>query len=183
MHIPSAQLSHDLQAGKPATLIDVRTPVEYAEAHLANSLLMPLDTLDAAAVKAAAATDAPCVIICQSGKRAQRAFETLQAAGCANLVILDGGVAAWQAAGLPLIRSAKKRLPLMRQVHLTIGVCVLSSSILAFTTDTRFALVAAFFGAGLTLAGATGWCGLAMLLAKMPWNKVECGCAKSSCSL
>ncbi len=177
------QLHQDLQSGKRVTLIDVRTPVEYEEMHIAGSRLIPLDRLDADAVKSAAAGTDQCVIICHSGKRAGQAFEKLAAAGCENLSILEGGVSAWQAAGLPLNQSEKKRLPLMRQVHLTIGLSVLVGSILALMVDPRFAWLTAFFGAGLTLAGATGWCGLALLISKMPWNKVECGCGKSSCEV
>lgn len=184
MKTSASQLNQDLQNGKKLTLIDVRTPVEHQEMHIEGSSLMPLDTLDPQAVKTAATGSEQCILICHSGKRAQRAFEKLQAAGCENLRILDGGIIAWQDTNLPLKRSEKKRLSLMRQVHLTIGICVLTSSILAFTTDPRFALVAAFFGAGLTMAGATGWCGLAMLISKMPWNKVQCGpCGTSSCSV
>jgi rhodanese-related sulfurtransferase len=183
MKIQAKQLNQDLQAGKRITLIDVRTPVEHEEMHIEGSLLMPLGALDAVAVKAAAGESGQCVIICHSGKRAEQAFQKLQAAGCDKLAILAGGVSAWQAAGLPLQRSEKKRLPLMRQVHLTIGLSVLIGSVLALTVDPRFALVPAFFGAGLTLAGATGWCGMALVLSKMPWNKVECGCGKSSCSV
>jgi len=40
------------------------------------------------------------------------------------------------------------------------------------TVNPLFALIPAFTGLGLTLAGATGWCGLALLLGKMPWNRV-----------
>ena len=60
----------------------------------------------------------------------------------------------------------------MRQVQLVIGVLALTGSVLALTVDKNFAIVPAILGAGLTLAGSTGWCGLAILLSKMPWNKV-----------
>jgi rhodanese-related sulfurtransferase len=166
------------------TLIDVRTPVEHDEMHIAGSHLMPLDQLDAAKVKSAAARSEQCILVCRSGKRADQAFQKLHAAGCENLVILDGGVTAWESAGLPLNRSQKNRLPLMRQVQLIIGLLALGGSILALTVDKNFALIPAFLGAGLTMAGSTGWCGLAILLSKMPWNKVECGGTNvKSCSI
>lgn len=177
------QLQQELQENRRLTLIDVRTPVEFEEMRIEGSISMPLDQLDAQAVKDASAGADRCVLVCLGGKRAERAFEKLQAAGCGNLAVLEGGVTAWQGAGLPLLRSEQKRLPLMRQVHLTIGVCVLTASVLAATVDPRFAWAAAFFGAGLTMAGATGWCGLALLLSKMPWNRTGCGCGKSSCSV
>ena len=184
MRIQAKQVQKDLQSGKRVALIDVRTPVEHDEMHIAGSHLMPLDRLDPAAVKSAAGHAESCVLICRSGKRAEQAFEKLSAAGCGNLAILDGGVTGWESAGLPLERSTSKRLPLMRQVQLIIGVLALTGSILALTVDKNFALLPAFLGAGLTLAGSTGWCGLAILLSKMPWNKVQCGSGKvTSCSV
>lgn len=184
MKVQAKQLHQDLQSGKRVSLIDVRTPVEHDEMHIAGSKLMPLDRLNPAAVKSTAGDAEQCVLICRSGRRAEQALQKLQAAGFDNLVILEGGVAAWEAAGLSLNRSGKKRLPLMRQVQLVIGLLALAGSILALTLDKNFALIPACLGAGLTLAGSTGWCGLAILLSKMPWNKVDCECAKvTSCSV
>jgi rhodanese-related sulfurtransferase len=175
MKVQATQLQHDIQSGKRVALIDVRTPVEHREMHIAGSVLMPLDLLDPAAVRAASAGTDNCVLICLGGKRAEQAYRKLQAAGCENLSVLEGGVTAWESAGLPLERSARKCLPLMRQVQLTVGVLALTGSILALTVHKNFALIPAFLGAGLTLAGSTGWCGLAILLSRMPWNKSACG--------
>lgn len=184
MMIQARQLEQLLQSGKRVALIDVRTPVEHDEMHIAGSQLMPLDSLDPAVVKRAAEHAEPCVLICRSGKRAEQAYQKLRAAGCGDFVILDGGVMAWESAGLALNRSARKRLPLMRQVQLVIGLSAFVGAVLALTVHKNFALIPAFFGGGLMLAGATGWCGLAMVLSKMPWNKVECGgCKVTSCSV
>lgn len=178
--IQAQALRAALQAGNPISLIDVRTPIEHEEMHITGSLLMPLDQLDPARLRSAVESSQSCVLICQSGKRAARAYQTLEAAGCGNLVILDGGVTAWDSAGLPLEKSQRKILPLMRQVQLVIGILALTGSILALTVNKNFALLPAFLGAGLTMAGSTGWCGLAILLSKMPWNRTETG---SCCSL
>jgi rhodanese-related sulfurtransferase len=184
MKAQAKQVRQDLQSGKRVALIDVRTPVEHEEMHIAGSHLMPLDKLDASAVKAAAVGNDRCVLICRSGKRAEQAFEKLRAAGCENLVILEGGVIEWESAGLPLERGSRRRLPLMRQVQLIIGVLALTGSILALTVHKNYAIIPAILGAGLTMAGSTGWCGLAILLSKMPWNKVECGGGNvKSCSV
>jgi len=184
MNMQSQQLQKDLQSGKSITLIDVRTPVEYEEMHIAGARLMPLDKLDPQAVRSASAGSEACVLICRSGKRAEQAHQKLHAAGCENLVILDGGVTAWESAGLPLQRTERKVLPLMRQVQLIIGLLALTGSILALTVHKNFAILPAFLGAGLTMAGSTGWCGLAILLSKMPWNKVQCaGGNVKSCSI
>lgn len=177
--LPASQLSQQLQSDAVPVLIDVRTPVEFAEARIAGSRSMPLDALDAAAVKAAASQATHCVLVCAAGKRAEQARRKLEAAGCGNLVVLEGGLAAWQAAGLPVEGSPRTVLPLMRQVQLVIGVLALTGSLLALFVDKQFAWIPAFLGAGLTMAGSTGWCGLAILLSKMPWNRVACGGATS----
>ncbi|MGD7652421.1 MAG: rhodanese-like domain-containing protein [Verrucomicrobiales bacterium] len=184
MKIEAKQLQQEIESDKRVTLIDVRTPVEHREMHIDGSELVPLNGMDAEEVKRLVGNSDRCVIVCQSGKRAEKAYEKLLAAGCENLVILDGGVNSWHASGLPLNRTERKVLPLMRQVQLCVGSMCFLGAVLALTVDVRFAIIPAFFGAGLTMAGATGWCGLAIFLSKMPWNQEQCGGGEvKSCSV
>jgi rhodanese-related sulfurtransferase len=183
MKIQATQLNTDLQSGKRIALIDVRTPAEHGEIHIADSHLMPLDRLDPAAVKAVAGQAEQCVLVCRSGKRAEQAFQKLQAAGCGNLAILEGGVTAWESAGLPVNRG-EKAISLERQVRIAAGLLVLTGVILGTWVHPGFYGISAFVGAGLTFAGITDWCGMAMLLAKMPWNQRSgIKCAGNSCSV
>ncbi len=183
MNIQSKQLSNDLKSGKKISLIDVRTPAEFGEIHIAGSTLMPLDRLDAAAVKAASGSAEQCVIICRSGKRAEQALQKLAAAGCDKLVILEGGVTAWDSAGLPVNRG-QKAISLERQVRIAAGLLVLTGVVLGTWVHPGFYGLSAFVGAGLTFAGITDWCGMAMVLAKMPWNQRSgIKCAGNSCSI
>lgn len=170
MKIQSKQLNADIQSGKSFTLIDVRTPAEYGEVHIAGSILMPLDRLDLEEVRKTATQDQECVIVCRSGKRAEHAYQKLTAAGCGNLAILEGGVAAWESAGLPVNRGAKA-VSLERQVRIAAGSLVLFGVILGTWVHPGFYGLSAFVGAGLIFAGVTDWCGMAMVLAKMPWNQ------------
>jgi hypothetical protein len=144
---------------------------------------MPLDRLDAAAVKSAAAGAEQAVIICRTGKRAEQAYQKLAAADCENLAILDGGVTAWENAGLPVNRG-RKAMSLERQVRVAAGTLVLVGVALGTWTHPGFYGISAFVGAGLVFAGLTDWCGMAMLLAKMPWNQRSgVQCVGNSCSL
>ena len=59
----------------------------------------------------------------------------------------------------------------MRQVQIAAGALILAGVILSVTVNPAFLGLSAFVGAGLTFAGVTGWCGMAHLLALMPWNK------------
>ena len=157
---------HD--AGK-LLLLDVRTPAEYGELHIPGSTLMPLDRLDAAKV-AEAAAGRPCVLVCRTGRRAEDARRKLETSGCAPLAVLEGGVTAWDAAGLPVTRG-KAAISLERQVRIAAGALVLAGAILGSTVHPLFYGLSAFVGAGLVFAGLTDWCGMGLLLARMPWNQ------------
>ena len=84
---------------------------------------------------------------------------------------LEGGIDAWRTAGLPVQEGERKTLPLDRQVQLTVGLLLLTSVALTVLVHPAFIWLAAFFGAGLTMAGLTGFCGMALVMARMPWNK------------
>lgn len=151
-------------------LVDVREPVEHAEDHIDGAKLIPLGQLEKRIEEIE--RDAPVVVMCRSGKRGSEALRKLQDLGFNNIRNLEGGILAWKEAGHPVNTSKKKSLPLMNQVQLAIGLGVLAGAGLALTVNPLWVLLCAFFGAGLTMAGSTGWCGLAILLSKMPWNRV-----------
>jgi rhodanese-related sulfurtransferase len=179
--ISPVELKNLMSAG--CCLVDVREPIEHAEECIEGAKLIPLGEIDRRAAEIDRSQ--PLVVTCRSGKRGSEALKKLQALGFADTRNLEGGILAWKAAGLPVSRSAKKVFPLMQQVQLTIGLGVLTGAVLALSVNPNWVLLCAFFGAGLTLAGSTGWCGLAILMSKMPWNRVSgptCA-ASGSCSI
>jgi glyoxylase-like metal-dependent hydrolase (beta-lactamase superfamily II)/rhodanese-related sulfurtransferase len=152
--------------GRGPLLLDVRSPIEFESERIEGAVNVPLDALDARLDEIAESAD--LVIVCRTGVRATIAAESLARAG-RRARVLDGGVLAWRRARLPL-RKGRKRLPVDRQVQLIAGLMVLTGVGLGLTVSPWFLAVSAFFGAGLTFAGATGTCGLALVLMKMPWN-------------
>ena len=112
---------------------------------------------------------ADVVVVCRTGVRATIAVENLARAG-RRARVLEGGVLAWRRAKLPM-REGRKRLPIDRQVQLIAGLMVLTGVALGVLVNPWLLGIAAFFGAGLTFAGATGTCGLALVLMRMPWNR------------
>lgn len=158
-----------------ALLLDVRTPAEFGDAHIEGSILHPLSDLDVAIVQKLAAGKERCVVVCRSGNRARQAAEKLYGA-IANLTVLEGGVGAWENAGLPLIRG-KKSISLERQVRIAAGGIVVLGTILGTVAHPAWYLLCAFIGAGLVFSGVTDTCGMGMVLAKMPWNTRGCGSA------
>lgn len=160
-----------IQRGDTPTVIDVRTPVEFAEVHAAGAANVPLDRLDVKSLLADRSPDAgPIYVICKSGKRAAKACDAFLAAGYDNVISIEGGTDAWQAAGLPVVRQ-NKVIPLERQVRIAAGTLVLIGVILAATVHPYFIGLSAFVGAGLVFAGITNFCGMGLLLARMPWNR------------
>ncbi len=147
-------------------LLDVRSPIEFESERIEGAVNVPLDALEARLDEIP--ESAELVVVCRTGVRATIAAESLARAG-RRARVLDGGVLAWRRARLPL-REGRKRLPVDRQVQLIAGVMVLTGVGLGLTVSPWFLAVSAFFGAGLTFAGATGTCGLALVLMKMPWN-------------
>ncbi|MEI8290699.1 MAG: rhodanese-like domain-containing protein [Verrucomicrobiota bacterium] len=179
--ISPRELSRRISAGPPAELLDVRTPAEFANAHVPGAKLVPLDELDAPGfLRQRGLVDQPLYVLCQSGGRARRAMEQFQRAGFDGCVLVEGGTQAWIDAGLPVNRGESKILPLMRQVQIVVGFVSAGGAALALLVNPKFALIPLVIGCGLLFAGITGFCGLALVLAKMPWNK-SAGCKSDSC--
>jgi rhodanese-related sulfurtransferase len=150
-----------------AVLVDVREPAEYRARHIAQALPVPLGKLDAAGLP----EDHRIVIHCLKGGRGAAACEKLSRQNPRlEIYNLAGGIDAWAGAGLPVMSNGFV-LPLDRQVQLTIGIALVVASGMAFAFSLWFALVTGALGLGLTMAGATGFCGLARILAYAPWNK------------
>ncbi len=171
--IPPAELKERREKGETIELIDVRTPAEFQEVHVEFARNLPLDQLNPAELLAQRgdSKDHPLYVICRSGSRAAKACERLLAVGFPSLVSVDGGTLACVQAGLPIVRG-KKVVSLERQVRIAAGFLALLGAVLSHFVNPWFWLLPAFIGAGLMYAGITDSCGMGMLLAKMPWNRV-----------
>jgi rhodanese-related sulfurtransferase len=170
--ITPGALSERIHAGGPIELIDVRTPLEYRAVHAAGARLVPLQGLDPLAVMRSRAgrEDEPLYVICRSGSRGELACQRFRAAGFTNVVNVEGGTLAWEQAGLPVERG-KSVIGLERQVRIAAGLLVLLGTALGAFLHPAFLGLSAFVGAGLVFAGVTERCGMALLLARMPWNQ------------
>jgi rhodanese-related sulfurtransferase len=152
-----------------ALFLDVRTPAEFEDAHIDGATLHPVTDLKPSEVAKALQGKSCCVVVCGSGGRATKAAEQLSAAGISGLRVLEGGMKAWRAQDLPVIEG-KKTISIDRQVRIGAGSLVVLGSVLALVTHPGWIALSAFVGAGLVFAGVTDTCGMALLLAHMPWN-------------
>ena len=161
------ELSTLIESDNSLQLIDVRSPGEYASGHLPRALNIPLEQADS---RIDDLGDGPVAILCQSGTRAGMACDMLKEHH-QNLLVVEGGTQAWIQAGKPVIGTTGSRWSLERQVRLIAGLLVLVGAILAVTVNPVWTYLAMLIGAGLTFAGLTNVCGMALLLGKMPWNQ------------
>jgi rhodanese-related sulfurtransferase len=171
--ISPKHLSETVSDGRKVELIDVRTPVEFREIHIPFAQSVPLDRLDAATIAKERTGNAnPLFVVCHSGSRAKQACEKLIAAGCANVIVVEGGTMAWNQAGLQVIRG-KKAISLERQIRIVAGSLVFSGVLLGSLVHPYFFGLSGFIGLGLIFAGVTDICPMAMMIARMPWNQVN----------
>ncbi|MHC4908670.1 MAG: rhodanese-like domain-containing protein [Planctomycetota bacterium] len=156
-----------------AVLIDVREPFEHAAERIDPSVNESLSTLDPDRVKAMSG-GRRVLFHCRTGKRSHEAALKYGAAtGAAEVHHLAGGIEAWKSGGRPTERSSHApRIDVMRQVQMTAGSLVLAGVVLGTLVSPAFLILSGFVGGGLVFAGASGWCGMAKLLALMPWNRL-----------
>lgn len=161
-----------------ALFLDVREPDEYAQGHIASSVLLPLSQVEPVVVARMLPDNRHCIVVCKAGVRAQKAAQILAAAGISNLSILEGGMDAWTAAGLP-VKSGSGGISIQSQTRTIAGVMVLGGALLGLFVNRNWMYLSAFAGCGLIVAGLTGWCGMSLLLSKMPWNRNQaCTCSR-----
>jgi len=154
---------------REAILIDIRETDGHAREHILGARLAPVSAIDAHDFDRD--HDKIAVFHCKSGMRTQANTARLLAKGFRESYYLAGGIEAWKAAGLPVHTNKNAPLELMRQVQITAGLLILTGVVLGWFVNPGFYALSAFVGAGLTFAGATGWCGMALLLKAMPWNR------------
>jgi rhodanese-related sulfurtransferase len=167
--VTPAELQKLLVAQPELPVIDVRTPVEFAEIHVPQARNVPLNELKPDSLQLR--KDQPVYFLCRSGQRAAKAAEKFAKEGFSRPAVVEGGTLAWVEAGLPVSRGAVKVISLERQVRVAAGSLVLIGVLLGWFVNRGFFGLSAFVGAGLVFAGITDFCGMGLLLARMPWNK------------
>lgn len=159
------------KSGTQVELVDVRSSAEFDEMHAEIAWSVPLDSLDPHSLMKSrkGKPDDPLYFICQSGVRGEKAAQKLIDSGFSNVVNVIGGTMAWKKAGLPVVK-VRNSISLERQVRIGAGSIVVLASALGLALDPSYSIISLVMGAGLVYAGISNWCGMALLLEKMPWN-------------
>lgn len=155
-------------ANGEAVLVDVREDFEHASERIDAAKHHALSKFDCDQLRVDC--DGKRIVFhCRTGGRSAQAAAKL---GDEQVFHLCGGIEAWKALGLPVHRSASApTLDVMRQVQIIAGLLILTGVVLGFIVNPMFFGISAFVGCGLTFAGLSGWCGMAFLLGRMPWNR------------
>lgn len=157
------------EADAQIRLIDVRTPGEFAAAHIPGSHNVPLDLLREHSQELTARHGDPVVLVCASGGRAEQARTMLESAGMDRLSVLRGGVTSWQQDGGEL-NQGRGTWAMERQVRLVAGLLVLTG-VVASTAYKPAKWISGFVGGGLTFAAVTNTCAMSRVLGLLPHNR------------
>lgn len=160
-------------ASGEAVLIDVREPDEFKAEHIAAATSIPLAKVAEQLGRLPAPAERKIIFQCLKGGRGARACQiAVDSAEGRKVYNLEGGITGWKGAGLPVISTASANVPsIFRQVQMIVGLAVALGVVAGFAGYSAGFVIAGLAGAALALAGITGWCGLALLLARMPWNR------------
>lgn len=154
-----------------AVLVDIRETDEHAREKIPGAHLMALSRLDEANL--GQWDGKPMIFHCKSGARTKANVGRLSAkvGDACEAFIIDGGIDAWKTAGLPVTVDRRQPLELQRQVQIGAGSMAFLGTLLGVLVSSWFLFVPALVGAGLMVAGITGFCGMARILIKAPWNR------------
>jgi rhodanese-related sulfurtransferase len=164
----SAEEFRKCQQDPAHCIIDVRDRTDFAAGSEAN-VCWPVNEINGSSVsefvrEQKLSPDKTVVLLCARGMRAQQAAEKLRALLPNPIAVVEGGHAALAAPG-------KQTMSIERQVRIAAGAIVLVGLVGSQLLHPAFLLLSAFMGCGLMFSGITDWCGLGLLMMKMPWNK------------
>ncbi|MGF1679067.1 MAG: rhodanese-like domain-containing protein [Candidatus Methylacidiphilales bacterium] len=161
-----------IQKNPDTLLVDVRSPGEHRGLHARGAVNLPLDQLTHQEVPELIRSkpNVQVCVICQGGNRSKVACGLLAKAGLTQLINVEGGTDAWHQAGLP-VEKGEGAISIERQVRIVAGLMVFIGVLLGVFLHPGWLVLPGFVGAGLAFAGITDFCGMGLLLARMPWNR------------
>jgi len=165
-NISPKEVSQKLQDGT-MRLIDIRESDEYLRASVAQAENVPLSIISKHPLHI---SETPIIFTCQSGTRTFNNSQLLEDLAQRPAYLMEGGMSAWDKENLPLLKSCSAPT-IFRQVQIGAGLLIILSFILSSIWPTAV-WIPLFIGIGLFFAGITGFCGMGILLQKMPWNKI-----------
>lgn len=166
--------AYEMLKNNDAVLIDVREDDEFKGRHIPFAWSIPLSTIKKSEDILSLIGGKHVIFQCFKGGRGNTACAIFTEKCNTDCTVynIEGGITAWEEEGLPIVGTpAKKGISIFRQVQIIMGFGIALLTLLGFTVSASFFVAAGLFAMALGTAGLTGWCGLALMLQKMPWNK------------
>jgi rhodanese-related sulfurtransferase len=160
-------LKEQLENGE-VHLVDVREQMEFAGGRISGSSCVPLGELEERHKELDHSK--PIYVMCRTGRRSAEAQKKLKALGFTNVINVVGGIEAWRKEELPVEIDEHAPWSIERQVRFTAGLLVLSGVLLSIFVHPYFIALPGLIGFGLAFTATIDWCGMGLLIAKMPWN-------------
>jgi rhodanese-related sulfurtransferase len=169
--ITPIDLKAKLESGEisKTQILDVRRPGERREVHIEGSRFLPIDSVNIDDV-VRLTRGSRTYLLCRSGARSERVQEKLAREGVIDPIVIDGGILAWENAGLPVVLG-DSAMSLERQVRVAAGLLVVAGTGLGVTVNPSWHFLSGIVGAGLVVAGLTNTCALGTAISKLPWNR------------
>lgn len=168
----SAEQFRACQKDPAHCVIDVRDRQEYAAGSEA-SVCWPVSEINGETIsefvkEQKLSPDQTVVLLCARGMRASQAADKLRPLIPNPIAVVEGGHAA-----LAIASGSTPNMSIERQVRIAAGALVLVGAIGSAVWHPALIFLSAFVGAGLMFAGITDWCGMGLLMMKMPWNRIK----------
>jgi rhodanese-related sulfurtransferase len=168
--LKAKELYEEIEANPDSfCIIDVRSDDEYNSGTISGARCIPYNQLKSKIESIP--KDKKVVLFCKSGARSAKAHKLFS--NFNNVHQLEGGISSWIIDKLPILKRRPSSISIQRQVMILAGSIVAIGTLLAITVDKQFYLIPLLVGLGLCFAGISDFCGLALLLEKMPWNKLD----------
>lgn len=171
-HVPQAEAESWLEGPDAPTVLDVRTPAEFAGARIQGSVNAPLDLIERHAHHIGSSIPGDVLLVCRTDRRAHEAARHLAPVMGGKVHVLVGGMTEWEKEHRDVERGGGGPWAMDRQVRAVAGALALSG-VLASTVAPKAKWLSGGIGAGLFYAGLSDTCAMTRVLDKMPWNKAD----------
>jgi rhodanese-related sulfurtransferase len=151
-----------------ALLVDIRGLDEFARENISGAKNVPFSEIGDQKL---GANHSAVIFQCKTGTRTSMNAPALAQTTQCETFILDGGIDAWKAAGLPVNTNHKMPIELMRQMQIAAGSLALLGVVFGFAFNPAFYALSGAIGAGLLFSGISGTCAMVNVLKLMPWNR------------
>lgn len=171
-HISPAEAEEWLAGPDAPTVLDVRTPAEFAGTRIAGAINAPVDLVEGHAHRIGEAIPGDVLLVCRTDRRAHVAAKALAPTMGGRVHVLVGGMTEWEKEHRDVEHGQGGPWAMDRQVRTVAGALALAG-VAASTVVPKAKWLSAGIGAGLLYAGVSDTCAMTKVLDKMPWNQTD----------